>query len=80
MTTGRKYIAWGAGILTWVFGLDVLLAYLAFGYMDWATIAKMAMILVPLLTVAAAFFHTKPVERPKGRRAIRLNRMAENTR
>ncbi len=81
MTTIRKYIAWGAGILTWIFGLNILLAYWAFGYIEWKTVAEMATILVPLLIVAAAcFYHVKPANRPEAHRAVRLNKMAENTR
>ncbi len=81
MTTARKYIAWGAGILTWVLGLNILLAYWAFGYMDWATVADMAFILVPLLIIAAAcFYHLKPAKPLEVRRAVYPNRTAENTR
>ncbi len=81
MTTARKYIAWGAGIVTWVFALNILLTYWAFGYIDWTIVAHMALILVPLLIVAAVcFYHFRPAKRPEEHRAVRLNRMAENTR
>ena len=81
MTTARKYIAWGAGILTWIFASNILLAYWAFGYIDWATVSDMAFILVPLLLIGAVcFYHVKPAKRLEVHRGVYLNRTAENTR
>jgi hypothetical protein len=62
MTDARKYIAWGAGILLWIFGLSILLSTIAYGYLDWPTIRHMALILMPVLvlTVILFFFFKRP--------------------
>lgn len=55
MTRARKYIVWGAGILLWIFGLSIFLSYIAYGYLDLATVRHMALILMPVLVLAAIF-------------------------
>jgi len=56
MTHARKYIAWGAGILLWIFGLSILLSTIAFGYLDWPTVRHMALVLMPVLALAVILF------------------------
>ena len=64
MTLAQKYILWAAGILLWIFGLSILLSYIAYGYMDLPTVGHMALVLFPPLIVAAVLlFHFK---RPEG--------------
>lgn len=62
MTHARKYIAWGAGILLWIFGLSILLSTIAFGYLDWPTVRHMALVLMPVLVLAVIllFFFKRP--------------------
>ncbi len=55
MTLVQKYILWAAGILLWIFGLSILLSTIAFGYLDWPTIRHMALVLSPVLILAAIF-------------------------
>ncbi|TAJ98388.1 hypothetical protein EPO44_11690 [bacterium] len=57
MTNEQKYIAWGMGILLWVFGLSIFLSYLNFGYLDLPTVKHMLRILSPLLVVAAVLLY-----------------------
>ncbi|MBI4639122.1 MAG: hypothetical protein HY731_00400 [Candidatus Tectomicrobia bacterium] len=51
MTTKQKALAWGMGILVWINLLSILLSIWQFGYVDWATVAHMGMIILPLLFV-----------------------------
>jgi len=53
MTLAQKYILWAAGILFWIFGVSILLSYIAYGYMDLPTIGHMALVLFPPLVLAA---------------------------
>lgn len=57
MTTEQKYIAWGTGILLWVFGLSILLSTLNFGYFDLPTVKHMLRVLSPLLVVAVVLLY-----------------------
>lgn len=52
MRSLRIAILWIIGILLWVFGLTIGLAWFQFGFLDWKTIATMGVILVPVLGVA----------------------------
>ena len=67
MTHARKYIAWGAGILLWIFGLSILLSTIAFGYLDWPTVRHMALVLMPGLVLAAIFLFV--LKRPEDLKA-----------
>lgn len=57
MTTAQKYIAWGTGILLWVFGLSILLSYTAFGYLDLPTVRHMVWVLSLPLALAAVLLY-----------------------
>ncbi|OGP22898.1 MAG: hypothetical protein A2038_04960 [Deltaproteobacteria bacterium GWA2_57_13] len=57
MTLTQKYVAWGTGVILWVFGLSILLSYFEYGYMDWRTVTHMTLILVPLVLIAAIVFY-----------------------
>lgn len=57
MTSKQKYVAWGTGILLWVFGLSIFLSALNFGYLDLPTVKHMLWILLPLLVVAAVLLY-----------------------
>lgn len=53
MANEQKYIAWGAGIVLWIFGLSAFLSYLNFGYLDLPTVRHMGLVLAPVLILAA---------------------------
>lgn len=53
MTAIQKYIVWAVGILVWIFVLSILLSYITFGYLDLPTIRYMALVLSPILFLAA---------------------------
>lgn len=57
MTGEQKYIAWGTGILLWVFGLSILLSTSSFGYLDLPTVKHILRILFPVLVVAAVLLY-----------------------
>jgi len=83
MTLAQKYIAWGTGILLWVFGLSILLSYFAFGYLDFNTIADMAWILFPILIVAVflLYLFREPINSEQSQEAPHVSgRMTEVTR
>ncbi|MBI4564702.1 MAG: hypothetical protein HY716_08450 [Planctomycetes bacterium] len=52
MTAMQKGTPWVVGLLTFVFGLSIGLSWYTYGYLDWATVRKMAMMLIPLLAAA----------------------------
>lgn len=53
MTYAQKYILWGAAILAWIFSLSILLSTVAYGYLDLPTVRHMALVLFPVLILAA---------------------------
>ncbi|MBI2349873.1 MAG: hypothetical protein HYV00_00035 [Deltaproteobacteria bacterium] len=57
MANEQKYIAWGTGIVLWIFGLSIFLSYLNFGYLDLPTVKHMLRILSPLLIMAAVLLY-----------------------
>ncbi|MBI4409294.1 MAG: hypothetical protein HY561_06270 [Gemmatimonadetes bacterium] len=57
MTTGQKTILWGLGILLWTELLSICLSTWRFGWIDWPTVAAMALITLPLLGAGALLLH-----------------------
>lgn len=51
MTAKQKALAWGMGILVWINVLSILLSAWQFGFVDWRTVAHMALIALPPLAV-----------------------------
>jgi len=83
MTLAQRYIAWGTGILLWIFGLSILLSYFAFGYLDFDIIAHMARILSPILVVAVflLYLFREPINSEQPQEAPHVSRrMTEVTR
>jgi hypothetical protein len=83
MTSKQKYIAWGTGILLWVFGLSIFLSTLNFGYLDLPTVKHMLWILSPLLVVAAVLLYVfkRQAGPEKKEQALYVKRtLAEETR
>lgn len=82
MTTVQKYILWAAGILLWIFGLSILLSYVAFGYLDLLTVRHMALVFSPVLAVGAVLLYVfkQPSDSEQPQEAPVRGRMREATR
>ncbi|MFQ5803270.1 MAG: hypothetical protein ACE5JQ_10280 [Candidatus Methylomirabilales bacterium] len=57
MTGKQKALVWGMGILIWINLQSVFLSAWQFGYVDWTTVARMGMIALPPLVVAALLLY-----------------------
>lgn len=57
MTFAQKYVVWAVGILLWIFGLSILLSTIAYGYLDLPTVGHMALVLSPILILAAVLLY-----------------------
>ena len=57
MTAMQKALAWGIGILVLINVLSIVLSAWQFGYVDWATVARMGMITLPPLAVGMILFY-----------------------
>ena len=57
MTAKQKALAWGMGILVWINLLSILLSAWQFGFVDWTTVAHMALIAVPPLAVGTLLLY-----------------------
>jgi len=82
MTSKQKYIAWGTGIVLWIFGLSIFLSALSFGYLDLPTVKHMLWILSPLLVIAVALLYVfkRQAGSEKRERALYVKRtLAEET-
>lgn len=56
MSKLQKGILWAAAGITYVFAMNIVLAWATTGYLDWDIIARMAVMLLPVLGVTAILF------------------------
>lgn len=63
MSKLQKGILWGAVGITYVFAMNIVLAWATTGYLDGAILTRMAIMLLPVLAVAAVVFPYAGVSR-----------------
>lgn len=63
MSKLQKGIIWGGVGMTYVFAMNIVLAWATTGYLDGAILARMAVMLLPVLAVSAVLFPYAGVSR-----------------